>query len=139
MIVGIKSPVDKPGVWGRSPQQAEVRCRRSGVSLRTHVPKARTSACRNQTIVSDQPIRSAPYLVEIQIRVGLAHRPSRQYIALVCRQLQQNLSQCSLKVLHLQKRHFHIWIYMHAPGTKDVIGLVSHIWSVNNHEQLYMD
>jgi hypothetical protein len=40
---------------------------------------------------------------------------------------------------HLQKRHFHIWIYMHAPGTKDVIGLVSHIWSVNNHEQLYMD
>ena len=40
---------------------------------------------------------------------------------------------------HLQKRHFHIWIYMHAPGTKDVIGLVSYIWSVNNHEQLYMD
>ena len=43
------------------------------------------------------------------------------------------------RIGHLQKRHFHIWIYMHAPGTKDVIGLVSHIWSVNNHEQLYMD
>ena len=21
--------------------------------------------------------------------------------------------------MHLQKSHFHIWIYMHAPGTKD--------------------
>ena len=37
--------MDKPGVWGQSPQQAQVRCRRSGVSLRTPVPEARTLAC----------------------------------------------------------------------------------------------
>ena len=42
-----QNPVDKPGVWGRSPQQAQVRCRRSGVSLQTPVPEAQTLACRN--------------------------------------------------------------------------------------------
>ena len=77
---------------------------------------------------------------------NVLHAPSVAYTlvslgALDAEGYHMSIAEGYLEILdqHLQKRHFHIWIYMHAPGTKDVIGLVSHIWSVNNHEQLYMD
>ena len=66
--------MDKPGVWGQSPQQAQVRCRRSGVSLRTPVPEAQTLACVHIYILIRLDIRYNVFIIHYNLEIEIKYK-----------------------------------------------------------------